>query len=176
MNTAVLKEKLENLDKRFSADAMREKRQLKALVLDLSEESHYEWKIPESYCDAYVSGPALGARLWAEFAGSDVEEESTYESNNPIIITASSLTNSGLEVMNPAGKIFFVSLVRGVLGILLPEDIACASSDLYAFLPCSWDINFRSIAHATVHMPKAAARRNEPVLVFLAISRYSLLM
>lgn len=96
MNTAVLKEKLENLDKRFSADAMGEKRQLKALVLDLSEESHYEWKIPESYCDAYVSGPALGARLWAEFAGSDVEEESTYESNNPIIITASSLTNSGL--------------------------------------------------------------------------------
>ena len=96
MNTAVLKEKLEKLDKRFSADAIGEKRQLKALVLDLSEESHYEWKIPESYSDAYVSGPALGARLWAEFAGSDVEEESTYESNNPIIITASALTNSGL--------------------------------------------------------------------------------
>ena len=96
MNTAVLKEKLENLDNRFSADAIGEKRQLKALVLDLSEESHYEWKIPESYVDAYVSGPALGARLWAEFAGSDVEEESTYESNNPIVITASALTNSGL--------------------------------------------------------------------------------
>ena len=44
MNTAVLKEKLEKLDKRFSADAIGEKRQLKALGLDLSEESHYEWK------------------------------------------------------------------------------------------------------------------------------------
>ena len=96
MNTAVLKEKLENLDSLFSAEAMVEKRQIKALVLDLSEEAHYEWKIPESFTDAYISGPALGARIWAEFAGSDVEDETTYEANNPIVITGSSLTNSGM--------------------------------------------------------------------------------
>lgn len=96
MNIAVLKERLEKLDRLFSAEAMTEKRVLKALVLDLSEESHFEWTIPESICDSYVSGPALGARLWAEFAGSDVEEESTYESNNPIVITASALSNSGM--------------------------------------------------------------------------------
>ena len=96
MNIAVLKERLEKLDRLFSAEAMTEKRVLKALVLDLSEESHFEWTIPESICDSYVSGPALGARLWAEFAGSDVEEESTYESNNPIVVTASALSNSGM--------------------------------------------------------------------------------
>ena len=96
MNIAVLRQRLESLDRKFSADAMVERRNLKALVLDLSEESSYEWAIPESILDSYVSGPALGARLWAEFAGSDVEEESTYESNNPVVITASALTNSGI--------------------------------------------------------------------------------
>ena len=96
MNIAVLKERLENLDRLFSAEAIGEKRTLKALILDLSEEAHYEWTIPESFRDSYVSGPALGARLWAEFAGSDVEDESTYESNNPIVITASALSNSGM--------------------------------------------------------------------------------
>ena len=96
MNIAVLRHRLESLDRKFSADAMVERRNLKALVLDLSEESSYEWAIPESILDSYVSGPALGARLWAEFAGSDVEEESTYESNNPVVITASALTNSGI--------------------------------------------------------------------------------
>ena len=96
MNIAVLKERLENLDRLFSAEAIGGKRTLKALILDLSEEAHYEWTIPETFRDSYVSGPALGARLWAEFAGSDVEDESTYESNNPIVITASSLSNSGM--------------------------------------------------------------------------------
>ena len=96
MNIAVLKERLESLDRQFSTDALGEKRTIKALILDLSEEAHYEWTIPESFRDSYVSGPALGARLWAEFAGSDVEDESTYESNNPIVITASALSNSGM--------------------------------------------------------------------------------
>ena len=96
MNIAVLKERLENLDTLFSAEALGEKRTIKALILDLSEEAHYEWTIPESFRDSYVSGPALGARLWAEFAGSDVEDESTYESNNPVVITASALSNSGM--------------------------------------------------------------------------------
>ena len=96
MNIAVLRQHLESLDRRFCEEAMSERRNLKALVLDLGEETHYEWVIPEPILDSYISGPALGARLWAEFAGSDVEEESTYESNNPIVITASALTNSGI--------------------------------------------------------------------------------
>ena len=85
MNIAVLKERLENLDTLFSAEALGEKRTIKALILDLSEEAHYEWTIPDSFRDSYVSGPALGARLWAEFAGSDVEDESTYESGLEIV-------------------------------------------------------------------------------------------
>ena len=78
--------------------------------------------------------------------------------------------------MKLAGKTFFTSLVRGVAFALLPFLMLDASSDLYAFLPCSWDMNLSSIAHAIVHIPNAHARSMEPVLVFLAISRYSWLM
>ncbi len=114
MNIAVLKERLENLDHLFSSQDMVEAHTSKALVLDLSDESFYDWEIPEQYISCYVSGPALGSRLWAEFAGSDVEEESTYEANNPIVITASNLSNTGLpgcEVVSIA----FRSPVTGAL-------------------------------------------------------------
>lgn len=106
MNIAVLKERLEKLDRTFSTEPIPEKRVLKALILDLGEEAHYEWTIPECFYDAYFSGPALGARLWAEFAGSDVEEESTYESNNPIVITASALSNSGMPGCESVSIVF----------------------------------------------------------------------
>ena len=96
MNIAVLKERLDSLDNRFSAGSMAQPRKAKALVLDLSDESFFDWVIPEKYIECYVSGPALGARIWAEFAGADVEEPSTYESNNPVVITSSFLTNSGM--------------------------------------------------------------------------------
>ena len=96
MNIAVLKERLDSLDNRFSAGSVAQPRKAKALVLDLSDESFFDWVIPEKYIECYVSGPALGARIWAEFAGADVEEQSTYESNNPIVITGSYLTNSGI--------------------------------------------------------------------------------
>lgn len=96
MNTAVLRERLENLDNMFSAGSMTERRRARALVLDLTDETSFDWEIPEKYTDCYVSGPALGARIWAEFAGADVEESSTYESGNPIVITASYMTNSAV--------------------------------------------------------------------------------
>ena len=121
MNIAVLKERLESLDRLFSAEAIGEKRTLKALILDLSEEAHYEWTIPDSFRDAYVSGPALGARLWAEFAGSDVEDESTYESNNPIVITASALSNSGMPGCESV-SIAFRSPVTGRLAFNVVSD------------------------------------------------------
>ena len=94
MNIAVLKERLDRLDEAFRS--MAEHRKARALVLDLGDETSFDWEVPEKYTDCYISGPALGARLWAEFAGADVEESSTYESNNPIVVTASSLTNSGV--------------------------------------------------------------------------------
>lgn len=96
MNTAVLRERLENLDNMFSAGSMTERRKARALVLDLTDETSFDWEIPEKYTDCYVSGPALGARIWAEFAGADVEESSTYESDNPVVITSSYMTNSAV--------------------------------------------------------------------------------
>ena len=96
MNTAVLKDRLDRLDEMFSAGSMAEHRKARALVLDLSDETSFDWEVPEKYTDCYISGPALGARLWAEFAGADVEESSTYESNNPVVVTSSYLTNSGV--------------------------------------------------------------------------------
>lgn len=97
MNIAVLKERLENLDQRFrDSNSLAEKRSSKALVLDLGDESFFDWPIPEQYLESYVSGPALGARLWADFAGADIEEPTTYEAHNPIVYTVSSLSNSGM--------------------------------------------------------------------------------
>ena len=96
MNIAVLKDRLDRLDEAFSAGSMVEHRKARALVLDLSDETSFDWEVPEKFTDCYISGPALGARIWAEFAGADVEESSTYESNNPIVVTASSITNSGV--------------------------------------------------------------------------------
>lgn len=97
MNIALLKEKLESLDRIFcDRDSLAERKASKALVLDLGDESSFEWPIPEQFIESYVSGPALGARLWAEFVGSEIDNVSTYEANNPIVITASSLSNSGM--------------------------------------------------------------------------------
>lgn len=96
MNIAVLRERLETLDSLFSGKELSVRKPARALVLDLSDEGFYEWKIPDVFLRSYVSGPALGARIWAEFAGFDVDEPSSYESGNPIVITASSVSNSGM--------------------------------------------------------------------------------
>ena len=114
MNTTVLKERLANLDNAFSGAGRKDDGPSRALVLDLSDESFYDWEIPEQFLEAYVAGPALGARLWAEFAGADVEEESTYESNNPVVLTASSLSNSGMPGCESL-SIAFRSPVSGTL-------------------------------------------------------------
>ena len=114
MNTTVLKERLANLDSVFSGAGRKDDGPSRALVLDLSDESFYDWEIPEQFLEAYVAGPALGARLWAEFAGADVEEESTYESNNPVVLTVSSLSNSGMPGCESL-SIAFRSPVSGTL-------------------------------------------------------------
>ncbi len=114
MNTAVLKERLENLDNLFSAGSMTQRRRARALVLDLTDETSFDWEIPERFTDCYVSGPALGARIWAEFAGSAVEEGSTYESDNPVVITSSYMTNSAVPGCESV-SIAFRSPVTGSL-------------------------------------------------------------
>ena len=53
MNIALLKEKLEALDDKLPAEGIVERRNTKALVLDLSDETHYDWEIPEKYLDAF---------------------------------------------------------------------------------------------------------------------------
>lgn len=114
MNIALLKEKLEALDDKLPAEGIVERRNTKALVLDLSDETHYDWEIPEKYLDCYVSGPALSARLWAEFAGADVEDRSSYEANNPIVVTSSALSNSGM----PGSEVVSIAFRSPVSGTL----------------------------------------------------------
>ena len=115
MNIANLKDKMEYLDKLFHKnDDFAEERNSKALVLDLIDETFYEWAIPSIYLQNYISGPALAARLWAEFAGADVDVPSTYESNNPIVITSSFASNSGLPGAETV-SIVFRSPVTGSL-------------------------------------------------------------
>lgn len=99
MNTSLLKERLEKLDSLFclDSDSLSERKVHKALVLDLNDETFYEWPIPVNYAESYVSGPALGARLWAHFAEGALDDESTYEAHNPVVFVASELSNSGMS-------------------------------------------------------------------------------
>jgi len=114
VNIALLKEKLEALDNKLTAEGIIDRRSKTALVLDLSDETFYDWLVPDKYLDLYISGPALAARLWAEFAGADVEDKSSYEANNPIIITSSALSNSGM----PSSELVSIAFRSPVSGIL----------------------------------------------------------
>ena len=114
VNTALLKEKLESLDRMLPAVGIVERRNKKALVLDLVDEAFYDWSVPEQWLDNYISGPALGARIWGEFAGADIEDKSTYEANNPIVITSSALSNSGM----PGSELVSIAFRSPVSGTL----------------------------------------------------------
>lgn len=114
MNIALLKEKLEALDEKLTSEGIVDRRNKKALVLDLSDETHYDWQVPDRYLECYISGPALAARLWAEFAGADVEDKSSYEANNPIVMTSSAMSNSGM----PSGEVVSIAFRSPVSGTL----------------------------------------------------------
>ncbi|MBO6001417.1 MAG: hypothetical protein J6P81_06495 [Spirochaetales bacterium] len=114
MNIALLKEKLEALDEKLISEGIVDRRNKKALVLDLSDETHYDWQIPDRYLECYISGPALAARLWAEFAGADVEDKSSYEANNPIVMTSSAMSNSGM----PSSELVSIAFRSPVSGTL----------------------------------------------------------
>ncbi len=94
--------KLDYLDSlKSQSDEVFVKPQAKALVIDLSSENSHDWDIPTQYLESYVSGPALGARLWACFVGSGINEPSSYETDNPVVFTSSAVTNSGM----PGGEV-----------------------------------------------------------------------
>lgn len=60
----------------------------KALVINLSSESSEEFAVPGSWIMSYSGGPALGVRLWANFAGPCVDDYSSYEADNPIVLVS----------------------------------------------------------------------------------------
>ncbi len=102
MDKKTLDVKLDYLDSLIpKSDEVFVKPQAKALVIDLSSESSYDWEIPTLYLESYVSGPALGARLWACFVGFDIDLPSSYEADNPVVFTSSAVTNSNM----PGGEV-----------------------------------------------------------------------
>lgn len=120
MNTLKLDSDLQILDKLFSSkDELLEKRKAGALVIDLSNETSFDWEIPESFLDSYVSGPALAARIWAAFAGDKIDVQNSYESDNPIVITSSSLTNCTV----PGGEVTAIAFRSPVSGSLCINSI-----------------------------------------------------
>lgn len=97
MNAGALGQRLEILDSKGpKRDEFLSKPHAKALVLNLSEESSFEWDIPTSYLESYVSGPALAARIWACFVGPEIDNPSSYEVDNPMVFAASALSGSGM--------------------------------------------------------------------------------
>lgn len=97
MNAGALGQRLEILDSKGpQRDEFLSKPHAKVLVLNLSEESSFEWDIPTSYLESYVSGPALAARIWACFVGPEIDNPSSYEVDNPMVFAASALSGSGM--------------------------------------------------------------------------------
>ncbi len=128
MNKAELEQKLDILDTLIpSKDALFSKRTATALVINLSEESAQDWTIPQVFLDAYVSGPALAARLWAYFVGNDLDNPSSYEADNPIVFTSSALTNMkvpggeivGYAFRSPVTKTLITGATTNTLGMRL---------------------------------------------------------
>ncbi len=77
-----------------------------ALVADLSEKESYTYDIPQAFLEKYSGGPALGARLWAEFAGYSVDDPSCLETENPIVIVPSFLGTSKMPYGDLASIVF----------------------------------------------------------------------
>lgn len=84
-----LKEKLSELDTLFnSEDLVLSEKQSKALVVDLGNETFSVFDIPQVWSWEYSGGAGLGARLWAEFAGLNAEDPSSYQADNPVVLTS----------------------------------------------------------------------------------------
>lgn len=97
MNASALGQRLEILDSQGpKREEFLSKPHAKALVLNLSEESSFEWEVPTAFLESYVSGPALATRIWACFVGPEIDNPSSYEVDNPIVFTISALSGSGM--------------------------------------------------------------------------------
>lgn len=102
MDAGALGRTLENLDLlRPRRDEFLSPPNARALVIDLNEESSFQWDIPTSFLETYVSGPALAARIWACFVGPGIDDPSSYETDNPVVFTSSAVTNCGM----PGGEL-----------------------------------------------------------------------
>lgn len=128
MNKVELEEKLEILDSlKPTRESFFTKRTAKAFVLNLSEESYFDWEIPQAYLEAYVSGPALATRLWTCFVGPEIELPSSYEAHNPVVFTSGSLTNMrvlggeivGCAFRSPVTKTLHTCTVANTIGMRL---------------------------------------------------------
>ncbi|MCF0238737.1 MAG: hypothetical protein HUK24_09065 [Sphaerochaetaceae bacterium] len=112
MNTYNLREAVTHLDHTDNSSLGKEQSQ--ALVIDLSTEKTFALDIPSAYLQSYISGPALGARLWADFAEEGANDPSVYENDNPIIITTSYFTNGSM----PGGELVSITFRSPVTGLL----------------------------------------------------------
>ncbi len=67
-----------------------------ALVYNLLTGESSTFAIPSLWFDSYISGPALAARLWAEFCGPGAEDKGLFEMDNPVVITAGAVSGKGV--------------------------------------------------------------------------------
>ena len=115
MDKVALDQKLEILDSLTPAkDDFFAKRARKALVIDLSNETSYSWDLPHNFTDSYISGPALAARLWSAFVGPGIDDPASYETDNPVVFTASVLSNMKV----PGGEMVACAFKSPVTGTL----------------------------------------------------------
>ncbi|MCR4676333.1 MAG: hypothetical protein K5634_03785 [Sphaerochaetaceae bacterium] len=124
MDTVFLKEQVNECDSLFSNSPDCGIRGTSALVLDLQTMESRVFDIPASWFNAYISGPSLGARLWAEFCGPGCDDKNSFESDNPVVITGGACTSQGMPFsentyfvyLSPQNKKVTVNSVPSFLG------------------------------------------------------------
>lgn len=68
----------------------------RALLVDLEKQTCSACPIPAKWVENYVSGPALAARIWAEYAGEQLDNPTDCEASNPVVITTSYYGDDGV--------------------------------------------------------------------------------
>jgi len=87
----------------------------KSLVINLSEETFSDFEIPQSILLEYLGGKGLALRLWAEFVQEDVDNENSYEADNPVVFANPFMINSGKPELNFYTVVYRSPVTGGIM-------------------------------------------------------------
>lgn len=118
MEKEILLNSIQNLEKTYPRKNDYVFSNSNALILNLSEEKFQQYEIPQSFLIEYLGGKGLALRLWAEFAGENVDKEDSYEADNPIVFANPAMINSGMKETNFFSIVFRSPITKGIISCM----------------------------------------------------------